>query len=62
MISNNMTIKCKHCNTPTRIDKFKGFIYMKCMCDENVRILILKEVIDLNKYNDYLVVNTSYCK
>lgn len=44
-----MKISCKYCNTQVKINKNK--IFMNCMCDEDIRIIDLKE---LHLHENYL--------
>lgn len=45
-------IRCNYCDTPAKI---KGkFIYMKCDCCEDRRIINANEHTEWNKHNDYL--------
>jgi hypothetical protein len=43
----DFTIHCSQCQTETKI-KF-GYVYMRCMCDEDVRIIPLVDIICADK-------------
>lgn len=47
-----MKINCKYCGEEASVKR--GYIYMKCMCDEDRRIINLNEVIDVNLHSDYI--------
>jgi len=48
----NLSIHCNICNTKTSVKR--GNIYMKCMCDDERRIIPLNEFINLKIHTDYL--------
>lgn len=45
-------IKCNYCDTPAKING--QFIYMKCNCCDDRRIIPLQDHVNWNMHNDYL--------
>lgn len=48
----DITISCNYCNTPAKIKRDK--IYMQCHCDDDRRIIDIREYLLEDKHHDYL--------
>ena len=48
----NIQINCNYCNSPVVIKRDK--IYMQCHCDEDRRIIDIREYLLEDKHHDYL--------
>lgn len=44
----NCQLLCKTCHTPTKVTR--TLAYMKCMCDEDVRIIPIRQEGDINSF------------
>ena len=49
---NDIDIVCNYCNTPTVLKRNK--IYMQCHCDDDRRIIDIREYLIEDKHHDYL--------
>ena len=48
----DITITCNYCSTPAKIKRDK--IYMMCHCDDDRRIIDVREYLVEDKHHDYL--------
>ena len=48
----DLQITCNYCDTPTKIKRDK--IYMQCHCDDDRRIIDVREYLVEDKHHDYL--------
>lgn len=55
----NLNILCKYCNTPISIRYTRG--YVKCMCDDDIRVLDLNNILDLHESFYLLKKGGSVC-
>lgn len=49
---NDLQITCNYCDTPAKIKRDK--IYMLCHCDDERRIVDVREYLVEDKHHDYL--------
>ena len=49
---NDVDIVCNYCNTPVKVKRDK--IYMQCHCDDDRRIIDIREYLLEDKHHDYL--------
>ena len=48
----DIVISCNYCDTPTKLKRDK--IYMQCHCDDDKRIIDIREYLLEDKHHDYL--------
>ena len=49
---NDVDIVCNYCNTQVKVKRDK--IYMQCHCDDDRRIIDIREYLVEDKHHDYL--------